>query len=109
MPSPTFLLFALTGLSHAFIADLFADQHGQIPAGTRNVYDNTCAPLGGSQSFRFTTSGGGNQCLRSYSYNNCFPQGKIRCELGVASGTCFTTVYQAEGSNAMSSCTIGCN
>lgn len=64
-------LLASTSLTSAVVVDLFADIDCTIPAGSRNVWDNTCAPLGGFQSFRITNSGGSGQQLSAYSKNYC--------------------------------------
>lgn len=64
-------ILASAALTSAVVVDLFEDIDCQIPAGSRNVWDNTCAPLGGFQSFRITNSGGSGQQLSAYSKNYC--------------------------------------
>ncbi|KAH8726023.1 heterokaryon incompatibility protein-domain-containing protein [Phaeosphaeriaceae sp. PMI808] len=98
------LLAIATGaaVSNAVVVDLFADTNCQVPAGNRNVWDNSCAPLGGFQSFRVTGSGGSGQQLSAYSRNAC--AGGVTACVGVgANGACVRATNDNGGSNAMSS------
>lgn len=76
-------------------------------AAYRNVYDNTCAPTGGFQSFRITSGGGGGQYITSYSQNACIGT-HYTCVNAGDVGPCLNS-YGADysGSNAISSGT-GC-
>lgn len=90
------------GLSNAVVVDLFDDTDCNTPAGSRNVYDNSCAPLGGFQSYRITNSGGSGQQLSAYSRNAC--AGAVTSCTGVAAtGGCIRATNDNGGSNAMSS------
>ncbi|KAF3000920.1 hypothetical protein E8E13_008529 [Curvularia kusanoi] len=89
-------------LTSAVVVDLFADTNCNEPAGSRNIYENTCAPLGGFQSFRITGSGAGGQQLSAYSRNAC--AGPVTACTGVAAtGDCQRATNDDGGSNAMSS------
>ncbi|KAJ3507886.1 hypothetical protein NMY22_g16794 [Coprinellus aureogranulatus] len=68
---PTFLALLAAISVNAVVVDLFSDGNCQNHAGSRNVFDNSCAPLGGFSSFRITTRGGGDQLLSAYSRNAC--------------------------------------
>jgi hypothetical protein len=95
-------LVAGAAVSNAVVVDLFADTDCQQPAGSRNVWDNTCAPLGGFQSFRITNSGGSGQQLSAYSHNYC--AGPVTSCVGVGgTGDCVRATNDNGGSNAMSS------
>src|SRR4051812_3949346 len=54
---------------NAVVVDLFSDAACHIPAGGRNVWDNTCAPTSGFQSYRITFRGSHGQTLKAYSRN----------------------------------------
>ncbi|KAF7326267.1 putative transporter [Mycena kentingensis (nom. inval.)] len=95
-------LLAVAATSNAVIVDLFADTDCATPAGSRNVFDNSCAPLGGFQSYRITGSGGSGQQLSAYSRNAC--AGPVTACTGVAAtGSCVRATNDDGGSNAMSS------
>ncbi|KAJ3508772.1 hypothetical protein NMY22_g16509 [Coprinellus aureogranulatus] len=98
------MLAVLAGIavSNAVVVDLFADTNCSIPAGNRNVFDNSCAPLGGFQSFRITGSGGSGQQLSAFSRNAC--AGPVTaCVPVAATGSCVRATNDNGGSNAMSS------
>ncbi|KAJ4332641.1 hypothetical protein N0V95_009611 [Ascochyta clinopodiicola] len=95
-------LLSLSSLSTAVIVDLFADTDCREPAGSRNVWDNSCAPLGGFQSFRITGSGGSGQQLSAYSKNYCADK-VTACTDVSATGYCQRATNDNGGSNAMSS------
>jgi hypothetical protein len=105
--SASIITLALASVSQAYLVDLFSDPDCRNPAGQRNVYDNTCAPLGGFSSFRITYNGGSGQKARSYSANNCI-QGETVCTDAVASDRCFRADDSDGGANAMGSSIIGC-
>jgi hypothetical protein len=97
-----FTLLAGAAVSNAVIVDLFADPNCNTPAGNRNVFDNSCAPLGGFQSFKITGSGGSGQQLSAYSRNAC--AGPVTACVPVsATGNCVRATNDDGGSNAMSS------
>jgi hypothetical protein len=104
------MLLAFIGtfaLTNAVVVEMFADEGCGQSVGTRNVYDNTCAPTQGFQSFRVISNGGGNQFVRSYSPNNCAgPQTQCIPASGVYN--CIRAINGAGGSNAFGSSTIGC-
>jgi hypothetical protein len=95
-------LVSSLALANAAIVDLFADQNCETPAGSRNVYDDSCAPLGGFQSFRVTYQGGNGQYLTAYSPNNC-NGGQTACISAQGDYGCHKAVNSRGGSNAMSS------
>jgi hypothetical protein len=97
----------LVGFSNAAIVQLYADTNCRTPAGSRNVYDNTCAPLGGYQSFKITTAGGGNQYITSYSPNSCFNDATA-CTKANNVGACIRATNNNGGSNAMGSDAVCC-
>ncbi|KAH7084237.1 hypothetical protein FB567DRAFT_550257 [Paraphoma chrysanthemicola] len=89
-------------LTSAVVVDLFSDTNCNNRAGSRNVFDNSCAPLGGFQSYRITGSGGSGQQLSAYSRNAC--AGPVTaCTPVAASGACIRARNDNGGSNAMSS------
>ncbi|KAJ7206618.1 hypothetical protein GGX14DRAFT_457339 [Mycena pura] len=95
-------LLAVAVTSNAVIVDLFSDPGCVTPAGNRNVFDNSCAPLGGFQSYRITGSGGSGQQLSAYSRNAC--AGPVTaCTPVAATGSCVRATNDDGGSNAMSS------
>jgi hypothetical protein len=92
----------LTSTSNAAIMNFYSDQNCQNGAGSRNVYDNSCAPTGGFQSFMITSGGGSGQQITMYSRNAC--AGPYTACVGAGSvGTCFRSVNGNGGSNAVSS------
>ncbi|KAJ3523346.1 hypothetical protein NMY22_g11483 [Coprinellus aureogranulatus] len=101
---PTFLvlLFGLSASVNAVVVDLFSDGDCKKPAGSRNVYDNTCALLGGFSSFKITAGGGINQKLSAYSRNACAEQ-TTACVNAVVTGDCVKSFNSRGASNAMSS------
>lgn len=104
MQFKSIFLTLLTGaaVSNAVVVDLFADTDCNTPAGNRNVFDNSCAPLGGFQSFRITGSGGSGQQLSAYSRNAC--AGPVTACVPVSvTGDCVRATNDDGGSNAMSS------
>jgi hypothetical protein len=105
--SASIITLALASVSQAYLVDLFSDTDCRNPAGQRNVYDNTCAPLGGFSSFRITFNGGGQQMARSYSPNNC-GSGETVCTPAVASDRCFRADNSNGGANAMGSSLFDC-
>ncbi|KAF1926686.1 uncharacterized protein M421DRAFT_6946 [Didymella exigua CBS 183.55] len=93
-------LLSLSAFSSAVIVDLFSDTNRKITAGSRNVWDNSCAPLGGFQSLHITGSGGSGQQLSAYSKNYCAD--KVTACVGVsATGDCQRVTNDNGGSNAM--------
>ena len=95
-------ILATAAITNAVVVDLFSDTDCQVPAGSRNVWDNSCAPLGGFQSFRITGSGGSGQQLSAYSKNYCAD--KVTACVGVsATGDCQRATNDNGGSNAMGS------
>jgi hypothetical protein len=95
--------FAL--LSDAAVVDLFSDTNCQVGAGSRNVFDNSCARLGGFQSFRITSGGGGGQKITAYSRNDCVAPATGCTDAGQV-GVCIRATNQNGGSNAISSYTF---
>jgi hypothetical protein len=96
------LLLTLLGSSTAVIVDLFHDTNCQNPAGNRNVYDGSCAPLGSFSSFRITTNGGPGEQLSAYSRNAC--AGPVTaCVQATVNGACVRATNNAGASNAMGS------
>lgn len=101
----TIALMAAFAFSNAAVVNLFSDTNCQNPAGSRNVWDNSCAPLGGFQSYMITSGGGGGQFVTAYSRNAC--AGDATSCVGAGSvGTCFQAINGNGGSNAMSSGTM---
>ena|ERR1700761_3940006 len=95
-------LLAVAATSNAVIVDLFSDTHCGTHAGSRNVFDNSCAKLGGFQSYRITGSGGSGQVLTAYSRNDC--AGAVTaCTPVSVTGSCVRATNDDGGSNAMSS------
>lgn len=105
----TLSLLATSSLTTAYVVDLFADQNCQVPAGSRNVWDDTCAELGGFQSFRVTHGGGDRQRIRAYSRNACAGPETFCNSADSQTGICNKAVNSAGGSNAMGSATWLCN
>lgn len=101
------LMAAFITATNGAIVQLYSDENCQTAAGSRNVYDNTCAPTGGFQSYKITTSGGGNQFIRAYSPNDCSST-QTMCGPAGASNTCYKAVNADGGSNAVGSSTVGC-
>lgn len=93
--------------TQAVVVNLYSDQNCQNPAGQRNVYDNTCAPTGGFQSFSIDTYGGSLQKLIVWSRNACAgDQTNKVCAQGrnkPGLGACFRAYNGNGGSNALSS------
>jgi hypothetical protein len=99
--------FALGG--NAIIVDLFSDTNCRNAAGSRNVWDTSCAPLGGFQSFKVTFGGGVGQYLRAYSRNAC--AGPVTRCLNAREGLvdkCYLAINGDGGSNAMGSAGFKC-
>ncbi|KAK0620135.1 hypothetical protein B0T14DRAFT_520653 [Immersiella caudata] len=93
----------------AVIVDFFSDTNCNVPAGNRNVWDNSCASLGGFSSFRVTFRGGVGQFLRAYSRNAC--AGPVtRCLDSTIPewGRCYLAVDSDGASNAMGSAAFKC-
>ncbi|PPR06186.1 hypothetical protein CVT24_000728 [Panaeolus cyanescens] len=98
---------ALTGLSQAYVVQLYTGTECTGDSWERNVWDNTCAHEKGFQSFRMTTNGGSLQLMTIYSPQACAGVSTFQgCVTGVNSitlGQCFNAVNGAGGSNALSS------
>jgi len=95
--------FAL--LANAAVVDLFSDPDCRDHAGSRNVFDNTCARTGGFQSFRITSGGGSGQRVTAYSRNDCVAP-STSCTGADQVGACFRATNGQGGSNALSSYTF---
>lgn len=111
MKSTYYTLAAMyIGASHGFIVTLWTEPDCKGDAASRNVFDNTCAPTGGFQSFQITTYGGETQQLAAYSMNDCvLPLTYTACADGgsdssPALGACLNT---SAGSNAIGSTSSG--
>lgn len=99
---PALALMAAFALANGAVIDLFSDTACGNAAGSRNVYDNTCAPLGGFQSFRITSGGTGGQQISAFSRNAC--AGPVTsCVSAGNVGTCYAAFNGDGGSNAISS------
>jgi hypothetical protein len=94
--------------TNAAIVDLYSDRNCQVPAGSRNVWDNSCAPLGGYQSFKLTYPGGNDQVIRAYSRNACAGPETQCLRAFLASGVCYGSWNNDGGSNAMGSSAFKC-
>jgi hypothetical protein len=69
-----FILLATLALNlgtHAAIVDFFHDRNCTDHAGSRNIWDNSCAYTGAWESIRITTAGGSGQWLTCWSQNAC--------------------------------------
>ena len=89
-------------LSLAAVVDLFSDPDCRTPAGSRNVFNNTCARTGGFQSFRITSGGGSGQHITAYIRNNCVVPSTSCTDAGQVDA-CFRATNGQGGSNALSS------
>ncbi|PPR04224.1 hypothetical protein CVT24_013306 [Panaeolus cyanescens] len=102
---------AFTGVSQAYVVQLFSGTNCNGDTWERNVWDNTCAYERGFQSFRMTTHGGGLQQMTIYSRQACAGATTFQgCAAGVNSipiGQCFNAVNGDGGSNALSSYSSG--
>ncbi|KAK5656892.1 hypothetical protein OQA88_4443 [Cercophora sp. LCS_1] len=94
--------------ANAAVVQLFSDRYCKEPAGERNVWDNTCAPTGGFQSYRIVTSATDeHQRLRAYSKNLCLDK-VTSCSKAQASEGCYRATNEDGGSNALGSSLIYC-
>lgn len=66
-----FTALALIATSEAAVFELFAETGCRGTRAERNVFDNTCAPLGGFQSLRQIVAGGPQQFIQVHSENRC--------------------------------------
>ncbi|KAK4450414.1 hypothetical protein QBC34DRAFT_460785 [Podospora aff. communis PSN243] len=99
--------FAIGG--NAIMVDLYSDPDCKVAAGSRNVWDNSCAHLGGFQSFKVTYPGGVGQVLRAYNRNAC--AGRVSRCLNARdgwAGKCYLARTSDGGSNAMGSAGFKC-
>jgi hypothetical protein len=96
------LLAALTATANAAVVDFFNDNNCQDFSYSRNIYDNTCGPTGGFQSFRVTADGGNFQRLTAYSRNAC-AGASTACIDAYGNYGCVSATNVNGGSNAMSS------
>jgi hypothetical protein len=94
---------AFAASSDAVVVDLFSDTDCNVPAGNRNVWDNTCAPTGGFQSYRITYGGTIGQTLRAHSRNACVVPYTSCVSGSYESGRCERATNGNGGSNALSS------
>ncbi|KAK4446201.1 hypothetical protein QBC34DRAFT_412116 [Podospora aff. communis PSN243] len=106
------ILFAILALNfgtHAAIVDFFHDRNCTDPAGSRNIWDNTCAYTGAWESVRITTKGGSDQWLTAWSQNACAGI-ETRSFSAQLVGKCFWAYDQDGASNAISSysCAASC-
>jgi len=99
----TLPLLALFAGTHAVIVDLFSDPDCRVPAGNRNVWDNSCARTGGFQSYRITYEGAIGQSLRAHSRNDCVAPDTSCVIASYKSGRCERATNSNGGSNALSS------
>ena len=97
------IVVALTATTNAVVVDLYSDTNCKTAAGHRNVYDESCAPLGGFKSFKITTAGGTGQYLRAYSRNACAGPNPACVDATLVDGTCYQATDSDGGSNAMGS------
>ncbi|KAK4445167.1 hypothetical protein QBC34DRAFT_413639 [Podospora aff. communis PSN243] len=76
--------------ANAAIIDMFRDKNCKEYVGTRNVWDNTCAPTGemGFESIRITAKGGFNQIITAYAADNCAPTTDDLCTPADNVGKC---------------------
>lgn len=104
-PSKTNTLTLLTAaftMTNGAVLNLFSDQNCQVAAGQRNVYDNTCAELGGFQSYVIVNAGGDGQDVTAYSRNACAGPYNS-CVSAKSTGICYPAFSSDGGSNAASS------
>jgi hypothetical protein len=110
--SPLSLATMWIASSQAFVVTIWTEPNCGGAAASRNVYDNTCAPTGGFQSFQITTYGSDSQQLAAYSTNDCvIPFTYQVCADGGSDGSpalgdCINT---NGGSNAIGSTSSGFN
>jgi hypothetical protein len=95
-------LLASGAVINAAVVDFFSDTNCATAAGSRNIYDSTCASTGGFQSFRITTSGGTGQTLTAWSENTCGLSAKVSVS-AAKTGNCVVAHSATGGSNAISS------
>lgn len=96
--SMAFLLVA----SNAAVMDFYDDPNCQQYSYTRNVYDESCAPTGGFQSYRITTAGGSTQVITTFGRNACAGDA-TSCVDSSSVGTCYQAINSYGGSNAVAS------
>ncbi len=111
MHTQTATIFALAmaffSTANGAIVQFYSDTACKNAAGSRNVYDNTCAPTGGFQSYKITTGGGVGQVLRAYGPNNC--GGAVTsCQAAETSNNCYQATDSHGGSNAIGSDAVNC-
>jgi hypothetical protein len=102
------VMAAFTMSANAAIVSMYSDKFCRDFVGERNVWDNTCAPERGFQSWRITTDGGGGQYIRSYSRNACVDP-STNCQDAQAKGFCHQAVNNDGGSNALGSSVLPCS
>ena len=71
MKIPLITTAFLAASSQAYVIRVWTEPNCRGAAAERNVYDGTCAPTGGFQSFQLLTYGGNTQVLTAYSRNAC--------------------------------------
>ncbi|KAK4446276.1 hypothetical protein QBC34DRAFT_470040 [Podospora aff. communis PSN243] len=102
------IVAALTAASNAVIVQLFSDTNCRVAAGERNVWDNSCAPTGGFQSYRITFPGAYGQKLLAYSRNACVAPHTSCVSASYRSGICERATNAKGGSNALGSFFVVC-
>jgi hypothetical protein len=100
-------LTVFTVLTSAFTADaaiidMFNDKNCTEFAGSRNIYDHTCAKTQGFESFRITATGGFRQLLTAYVHNDCIKP-YTACTPASNAGPCIQAWRSDGASHAMSS------
>ncbi|KAF7293969.1 putative transporter [Mycena kentingensis (nom. inval.)] len=96
----TLLVAAAT--SNAVVVDLFTNPDCTGLITSRNIFDNSCALLGGFSAYRITTSGPPGQQLTAYSRNACAGPVTV-CTPVAVTGSCVRATNNDGASNAMSS------
>ncbi|KAK0610849.1 hypothetical protein B0T14DRAFT_570781 [Immersiella caudata] len=89
--------------AHAAIIDFFQDSNCTVPAGNRNLWDNSCAQTGAFESVRITYPGGSDQHISCYSRNACAGDITSSCLDATSVGVCVSAYNDAGASNAISS------
>jgi hypothetical protein len=92
----------LSSSTNAAVLNLFSDRNCKTPAGNRNVWDNTCAPVGGFQSYMIVTAGGIDQAVTTYSRNACAGD-QTTCNSASSLNICYPAFNSQGGSNAIGS------
>jgi hypothetical protein len=93
---------AFLSTTNAAVLNLYSDKNCKNAAGNRNVWDNTCAPVGGFQSYIITTAGGINQAITTWSPNDCAGT-QTSCNSASSLNICYQAFDSQGGSNAISS------